>query len=70
MDERVAKAAQITPICSVAISPEPDRMERRRLRAQAAAGGGSGGAGFEPDGAEVVASGEAHVGVECGRQAP
>jgi hypothetical protein len=28
--------------------------------------GGSGGAGFEPDGAEVVASGEAHVGVECG----
>lgn len=28
--------------------------------------GGSGGAGFEPDGAEVVASSEAHVGVECG----
>ena len=32
--------------------------------------GGSGGAGFEPDGAEVVASGEVHVGVECGGQAP
>jgi hypothetical protein len=32
----------------------------------AAARGGSGGAGFEPDGAEVVAGGEAHVGVECG----
>ena len=28
--------------------------------------GGSGGVGFEPDRAEVVAGGEAHVGVECG----
>ncbi|MDX6335516.1 MAG: hypothetical protein QOG05_2856, partial [Streptosporangiaceae bacterium] len=32
--------------------------------------GGSGGVGFEPEGAEVVAGGEAHVGVECGGQAP
>ena len=32
--------------------------------------GGSGGVGFEPDGAEVVAGGEAHVGVERGGQAP
>ena len=28
--------------------------------------GGSGGVGFEPDGAELVAGGEAHVGVERG----
>ncbi len=32
--------------------------------------GGSGGVGFEPDGAEVVSGGEAHVGVERGGEAP
>jgi hypothetical protein len=66
-----------TPTGAGAYQRQSDRCVRRQwvrantLGAAPKGGwGGSGGASFEPDGAEVVASGEAHVGVECGGQAP
>jgi hypothetical protein len=46
---------------SLACSPEVSR-----LAAVQAVAWVSGGAGFEPDGPEVVAGGESHVGVKCG----
>ena len=46
------------------------RTKRQIDGYSASFGWGSGDVGFEPDGAEVVASGEAHVGVERGGQAP
>jgi hypothetical protein len=59
-----ASAAELGKVLGAGVGQFPGLFSASRGQ------GGSGGVGFEPDGAEVVAGGEAHVGVECGGQAP
>ena len=57
-------------ICVMQSAIPVGRDQRQIGGYSASCGGGVRRRGFEPDGAEVVASGEAHVGVERGGQAP